>query len=356
MWIQVEHSLVFSYSDYVSESRMELRIEPRSTLHQSLRSFALAVGPPTRVHRYTDWNGNVVHHFAIGDYHERIEILGNALVETHPNAPALESLVESPAPREALGAHREWTLFAGPVVRSDGLEAFAAALPVRADAPLGEQVSATAELIKERIDYVQGVTDYQSTTDHLLESKAGVCQDFAHLQIALLRLRGIPSRYVSGYLHLGTGQAAESHAWIEVYAGDQGWISFDPTHARVPNENYITIGWGRDYDDVAPNRGVYRGSAREELAATVRTRASQPHDIVDLHEAIAQIDVPVFREIPSSRARDATRDAPPIEQQQQQQQQQEQQRQQQLEGRRPRPRSSLRPARRDRDRRPQGSA
>jgi len=318
MWIQVEHSLVFAYSDFVNESRMELRIEPRSTIHQSLRSFALAIGPPTRVHRYTDWNGNVVHHFGVRSYHERIEVLGTSLVETHPVATDLEDVTDPPIRDSDLGELREWTLFAGPVVSSPALEAFASNLRSSGTSPLGQVVLESGDLIRNHLTYEQGVSNYASTTDHLLESGVGVCQDFAHMQIALLRMRGIPARYVSGYLHLGTGQAAESHAWIEFYAGEKGWLGFDPTHSRTPNDTYVCIGWGRDYDDVAPNRGVYRGTADEELMATVHTTQSQAHDIVDLHEAIAQIDVPVFREIPT-RPSDpqSSEESHPAQQQQQ---------------------------------------
>ena len=208
MWIQVEHALEFTYSEFVSESRMELRIEPRSTVHQSLRSFALAIGPPARVHRYTDWNGNVVHHFGVGSYHERIEVLATSLVETHPVMTALEDVSEAPLDPSYLGSLREWTLFAGPVVSSPALEAFASNLPSSDGSTLGQIVLETGALIRDHLAYEQGVSNYASTTDHLLESGVGVCQDFAHMQIALLRMREIPARYVSGYLHLGTGEAA----------------------------------------------------------------------------------------------------------------------------------------------------
>lgn len=322
MWIQTEHELTFEYSDFISESRVELRVEPRSTADQTLRSFALAVGPPTRVNRYSDWSGNFVHHFGIGNYHERIEVLATSLVETHPVETDISAFYEAPLSQDEPGPLREMLAFDGPVVRSERLEGLARSLPQDATHSVGRLVQSSGELIRDRFEYRSGVSDFASTTDHLIDAAAGVCQDFAHMQIALLRFFGIPTRYVSGYLHLGTGEDAQSHAWIEAYAGARGWVAYDPTHGRMPDERYVLVGWGRNYDDVAPNRGVFRGSATERLTAVVRTRESPAHDIVDLHEALDQIAVPVFREVPPARPADARLDTATPEQQQSSQGQQ----------------------------------
>ncbi len=319
MWLRVEHRLHFAYDGWISQSHMNLRVEPRTTSHQTLRSFLIAVGPPTRVHRHLDWIGNHVHRFSIHDFHDRIEVLVRSLVRTHPQALTPTALARAPRPMEQLEELLDWVRFDGPVTRSSRLEALARELPVAAGEPLGAQVEGIGRFVHQRFRYVPEVTDWKSTSDHLLETGAGVCQDFTHVMLALLRLRGIPCRYVSGYLHTDSAGSAQSHAWVEVHAGEPGWVGYDPTHARPPDERYVVVASGRHYDDVPPNRGIYRGTAREILGAEVRTEEAGPPDVAGLHEETAAIEVPVFREIPvPSRASDA---ALPEAQQEQQQQQ-----------------------------------
>lgn len=316
MWIHVEHELIFQYRELIQDSRMEIRVEPRNQARQTLHSFALAVGPPTRVHRYVDCNGNGVHHFGVSGFHDRIEVRSEFLVETHPDETDLDSLDALPTDRSDLGPLLQWVLFDDLILDSPRLEALCADLSSDPRSPVGEQILDTGAMIRDRLRYVRGATEYTSDTDDVIAGSEGVCQDFAHVQIALLRKRGIPARYVSGYLHLGTGEDAESHAWIEVHAGDRGWIAYDPTHSRVPDEQYICVGWGRNYDDVAPNRGVFRGTSEETLSAIVRTTESEPQAVANLYQSFAEIDLPVFREAPSLLDRDGR----PIQSQRQQQQ------------------------------------
>jgi len=299
MLLQIEHDLRFHYDDWVRESFLELRMEPITTPHQGVRSFHLAVGPPTGVERYLDWNGNFVHHFGITDYHDRIEVRARALVETRPPGARLEAATERPDRRARLGPLLDFVTLGGPVQRSERLEALASELAVPPDAPLGEQVHSIGRLVRERLEYRPGVTHFASTTDHVLEQAAGVCQDFAHVALGLLRLRGIPSRYVSGYLHdEGRDAPSQSHAWIQVCSQASDWLGFDPTHDREPDERYVEVATGRHYDDVPPNRGLYRGGARESLEAAVRSSRASHEDNAALQQRIPRIEVPVFREVP----------------------------------------------------------
>jgi transglutaminase-like putative cysteine protease len=193
--------------------------------------------------------------------------------------------------------------FGGPVKNSAALRKFAQAASVPAGASLGEQVAAYGRHIRAHFTYKKNVTRYDSTTDDFLQLEAGVCQDFTHLMLGLLRLRQIPCRYVSGYLHVEAdkGEAAQSHAWIELYSPTAGWIPFDPTHNREIDERYVVVGHGRHYDDVPPNKGIYRGNADEALEAQVVTRPSAPKAISALYEEMEHIDVPVYPEIPERR-------------------------------------------------------
>jgi len=322
MLIQIEHALRFEYDDYIHESFMELRVQPLTTPQQTLRSFYMAVGPPTRVGRYTDWNGNTVHSFGISDFHDRIEVLVRSAVATDPAPIAPDELrgldAEARAAAEAgRGPLLDFATLGGPVQRSPELERLVAELPVDASTSVGEQVVAAGRELFTRFEYRQGVTDYRSTTQHILDEGGGVCQDFAHLMLGVLRLRGIPCRYVSGYLHVetGTDEPSQSHAWIEAYVPGRGWIPYDPTHDLVPDERYVLVARGRHYDDVSPNRGIYRGRASETLHASVTTRIAPPKDIASLHEEIGQLDVPVHRDQP--QAKPERRGADVVAQQQQ---------------------------------------
>ena len=323
MLIDVEHRLRFRYEDFIRESQMEIRVEPRTGPTQRLHSFQLAVGPTASVDRYLDWNKNWVHHLAIRDYHNRIEIVARSLVDTTSPDVDPELPVAVPA-EEVSGELLDFTRFGGPVEHAPALDALISEIPLARDAPLLEQVRWVARVVSDRITYQPGVTTWRSTVADVLEHGSGVCQDFAHLTLALLRLRGIPSRYVSGYLHTGE-ESAQSHAWIEVHGAGPGWIGFDPTHNRMPDENYVVVAVGRSYEDVSPNRGVYRGNAGEILGAVVATRSILNTEAADLRRESEQLDVPAYAELPES-ARNSTYQAatqpnrPAREQQQQQQQ------------------------------------
>jgi transglutaminase-like putative cysteine protease len=324
MFVEIEHRLSFSYDAFIRESFLELRMQPATTPEQTLHSFVLAVGPPTKVTRYRDWNGNVVHHFTVVNFHNRIEVSARSLVSTARAPAGLAAAVDRvplPGPPYPL---LDFTELGGPVKDSAALRAFAEGVPGSPAATLGEQVAALGRHIGARFTYRKNITRYDSSTDDFLRLGAGVCQDFAHLMLALLRLRRIPCRYVSGYLHItpGDGEVAQSHAWIEVYSPSAGWIPFDPTHNREIDERYVIVGHGRHYDDVPPNKGIYRGNAVESLEAEVVTRLSAHKAIAALYEEMAHIDLPVYPEIPERRRdRNILVVEDEIAQQQQQQQQ-----------------------------------
>jgi transglutaminase-like putative cysteine protease len=322
MLLEIEHRLSFDYDAFVRESFIELRMQPKTIPHQTLLGFVIAVGPAAPVSRYRDWNDNTVHHFTITQYHTRISVVARSRVRTHPAAPALAAAVERRA-EGGLGPDlHDLTRFAGPVRPSPALRRFHREAAVPARGPLGAEVRALGAHVHRRLAYRKDVTRYDSTTDDVLAGGAGVCQDFAHVMLALLRLRGIPCRYVSGYLHVAPrpGEVPQSHAWIEFHAPGLGWIPFDPTHNREIDERYVCVGHGRHYDDVPPNRGIFRGNAREALTAEVYTRPLAEDAAGAAPEEIEPIDLPVFPEIPERRREPAftAADAAAIQQQEEQ--------------------------------------
>jgi transglutaminase-like putative cysteine protease len=321
MLLDVEHRFAFGYDAYISESFMELRLQPKATADQTVSSFVLAVGPPTRVHRYLDWNDNVTHHFTITRFHDRIEVSSRSLVSTHPTAPAIATLADRVPPADLPYPMLDFLAFGGPVQLTPALRAaHRAAAPAR-PVPLGEHVLALSRYLAGRFEYQKDVTKYDSTTEHFLKLGAGVCQDFAHLMLGLLRLSGVPCRYVSGYLHVErtTREPSQSHAWIELWAPSHGWVPFDPTHDRAIDDRYVVVGHGRTYDDVPPNKGIYRGVARETLHAEVHTSVSTARTPPQLTNETRPIPLQTFREAPARRPDRVG--LPPEDEQQQQQQQ-----------------------------------
>ena len=301
MHLRVEHRFAFEYDAFISESFLELRVQPKTTPQQTVSAFELAVGPPTGVHRYRDWNDNLTHHFTITKFHDRIEVSARSMVQTNRSSVTLASLTQRPAGEGLAYTLRDFLEFGGPVMLTPGLRAANRAIGLAPTAPLGEQVQALGAYIGKRFEYQKNVTTYDSTTEDFLKIGAGVCQDFAHLMVGLLRLRGIPCRYVSGYLHVEQKkkEPSQSHAWVEFHSPSAGWVAFDPTHNRAVDERYVVVGHGRHYDDVPPNKGIYRGVARETLKAEVITEVVPPNSIATLREEIRHIDLPVFREVPA---------------------------------------------------------
>jgi transglutaminase-like putative cysteine protease len=321
--LEVRHSLHFTYDDFVRESQMALRVEPSTSPHQNVQAFHLAVGPPAAVHRYRDWNGNAVHHLGIREYHDRIEVEARSVVEVSEESTGLEALDALPV---SPGALLDFALPHGPTAGGRRLADLAGTVAAPTDAPVGVQLRAVDDAVRGALRYVSGSTSWRSTAEEALEVGSGVCQDFAHVTLALLRRRGIPARYVSGYLHVGeTAEPAQSHAWIEVYGAGR-WVEYDPTSSRTPDAHYVRVATGRHYHDVPPNRGVYRGAAEEQLEASVETREIAPRDVATLQRSTADLEVPVYSEPPrpAHARRPLVEEQPPDPAEQQQQQQQQQ--------------------------------
>ena len=321
MRLEIEHAFAFAYDGYISESFLELRVQPKTTPIQTVVGFGLAVGPRTRVYRYVDWNDNVTHHFTITKFHDRIEVKASSLVETRAAPTALGDLGPPAAPAELPYALLDFLAFDGPVRLTPTLRASHEALALSRGAPVGEQVQAMGRALRERFEYQKDVTRYDSTTEDFLKLGKGVCQDFAHLMLGWLRLSGIPCRYVSGYLHVDRKkrEPSQSHAWVELHAPSVGWVAFDPTHGRAVDERYVVVGHGRHYDDVPPNKGIYRGTAREQLTAEVHTRTVADTAMPRTREDVRTIDLRTFAAAPTRAPAAASSVAEEQSQQQQQQ-------------------------------------
>ena len=281
MHYNIRHITRFDYETPVSESVMEARMQPRSDGAQRCVHFGLKTQPASRVLMYQDHQGNVVHHFNIPKRHGRLTVTAEALVDCAPLPELPDRLKPGAWDRlDTLTTSGEFWDLLNPsqfTRRTSLLDALSRELRLdRGEDPLLTSRRLAAE-IYARFDYSSETTEVDSPIDHALESRQGVCQDFAHIMIALVRPLGIPCRYVSGYLFQDGAAAMRSsegatHAWVEVFLPELGWVGIDPTNDVVASERHIRVAIGRDYADVPPTRGVYKGVAavRTELAVGVR--------------------------------------------------------------------------------------
>lgn len=274
----IRHETSFYYSEPISESMMELQMQPRNDYHQRCARFQVVVSPRASVNTLTDYRGNTVAVFDVPLPHHRLMITCESLVEISPFPALPETLpMEEWALIEnaRLDVERFDMLSSSHFTRpTEALKAFIQELAL----PTGLDPLTLIRLLNARLyesfDYRQNTTTVDSTIDDLLTHREGVCQDFAHLMIATIRGFGIPCRYVSGYLsHRAQFEARSaadaSHAWVEVWFPSLGWVGFDPTNNVSCAERHIRVAVGRDYADVPPTKGVFRGEADTMLEVAV---------------------------------------------------------------------------------------
>lgn len=286
MLYKIHHVTAFRYDQPIRESVMEVRMRPRSEASQRCHEFTLKTLPAARTQSYTDYVGNVVQHFDIPSVHDHLEVTAVALVETYANG------VPHPVAQRGVGdgsalavwqqldalahgaEHWDWLQASHFAKPSEKLSAFAEQAGLRREADPLTVLDKTCKALHAAIRYDRGATRVDSPIDECLDKKSGVCQDFAHVFIALSRSLGIPARYVSGYLFHREGDAepaagAATHAWAEAFVPGVGWIGFDPSNNTLAGDRHIRVAVGRDYKDVPPNRGVFKGPANQTLDVRV---------------------------------------------------------------------------------------
>jgi transglutaminase-like putative cysteine protease len=262
-------------------------MQPQKTPRQRLASFDLELDPAAQVFSYADPFGNAVYHFDVPHPHDQLTITARSVVETSAPDPLPEALDLGEWDRlksdRVLVENFDFLRHQGFCVETDALRSFAAehGLDRLRDRDPLTAVRRLAETLYDAFDYEPGVTDAESPIDLALSARRGVCQDFAHIMITLCRSWGIPARYVSGYLFTDRegGDRSDpdaSHAWLEVFLPSTRWIGFDPTNNTLAGERHISAAIGRDYADVPPSRGVYKGEAESQLAVGVNVRRARP--------------------------------------------------------------------------------
>ncbi len=284
MRLKVIHQTKYEYTSLVSQSINQLCLTPRTTEHQVCSSSAMKIEPdPSKIKSLTDIYGNLVSRFSLNLPHIDCTISVTSVVETadtlNPlpdSAPVTEikSLLATDLSQAGLMAH-DCIMPSLYIPLLQDIESLLAELPAQ-NTPALEFSNALMNFIFTEFEYDPGFSTLITPISDIVAARKGVCQDFAHLAIAILRQCGIPARYVSGYLETlpPPGQqklqgSDATHAWFSVYIPNQGWFDFDPTNNKRPDFQYVTTAWGRDYADVAPLRGVVFGGGETVLDVAV---------------------------------------------------------------------------------------
>jgi transglutaminase-like putative cysteine protease len=281
MRFDIKYLTCFSYPEAVRESHNVLRACPLTDARQELLAYRVATTPASRVFSYVDYWGTRVDVFGITVPHTRLEVSVEATVQTKETGPLtacprLASLRDT----DFLAEHQEYL---EPSPHTEWREPLRREAEIRAANAGDDVVGAVLALHRAAatsITYLPGSTYVGMDVNEVFARKTGVCQDYAHLMIAMCRSVGIPARYVSGYLPTALGPRAKTadagtadvttHAWIEVAIPGAGWWGLDPTNQQEVGAAHVKIAHGRDYDDVAPLRGVYHGPAAHRLDVSVR--------------------------------------------------------------------------------------
>ncbi|AHH95021.1 transglutaminase family protein [Kutzneria viridogrisea] len=270
--IRVSHTTRYEYAAPVTQSYNEVRLTPRGDRRQNVVVSRVETAPATRSYRYTDYWGTVVTSFDLHAPHTELSVVGSSVVETSGEVePVREASWADLRSEEVADRFTEYLGWTGYVPNDRELAAQARQL--RRGLTPAEAVLAASRFVHEQMTYKQGTTSVHSSASDAWQAKEGVCQDYAHMTLALLRAIGIPARYVSGYLHTRPEGAlketvrGESHAWIEAWTG--GWWAYDPTNAIPVGNRHIWVAVGRDYADVVPFKGIYTGGAGAGLTVSV---------------------------------------------------------------------------------------
>lgn len=273
MWrLRVVHSTGYAYKSAVTASFNEARLTPRSDSRQNVILNRVETVPATRSYRYVDYWGTAVTAFDLHAPHTELEVSGSSVVETDV-AEKPEELASWEDLRSEAVIDRFDEVISPTHYTPRSKRITRVGQQIAKDHNPFDAVMAVAQWVRSELDYVPGTTGVHSSGLDALREGKGVCQDFAHLSLIMLRSMGIPARYVSGYLHptheAGVGDTidGQSHAWIQAWTG--GWWHYDPTNDSEITEQYVSVGVGRDYSDVAPLKGIYSGEGSTDLDVVV---------------------------------------------------------------------------------------
>ncbi len=323
MLYTIRHITTFKYGAPIHENVMETRMQPCTDDQQQCLHFHLHVRPATSVFYYQDYLNNTIHHFNIPGLHTELSLMAEATVKvTAPDglpdrltADAWQAVEQSSTDM----AHWEMVMPSTFTPSTPALHELAAELQIERRADPLSVVRELNSAINHTFAYAPQSTRVDSPIDEAIAQRRGVCQDYAHVMLALLRnVLHMPCRYVSGYLYHNQRDrlvSGATHAWVEVFLPDLGWVGFDPTNNIIAGERHIRVAFGRDYSDVPPTKGVFKGKAASQLGVSVHVRKTD--ELAPLEEFSFNLTEPSFAPAVVSYASVPFLDL--LEQQQQQQ-------------------------------------
>lgn len=278
MKLRVRHRTTYHYPFPVRDSFNEVRLQPTQDSAQTRRAFSIKTDPRKAFSQYLDFYGNIVHYFEVAEPHHQLTIETFSEVETHQDSrgqPPTGRTLADLNPQESSESLHDFMLGSKYVDLSP--EIWRAALDIlpQGITDITADIALLAQWVYQNFTYEPGATQVHTTMSQSLSLRRGVCQDFAHILIGLCRSLKLPARYISGYFlndsHRPAPDESEaSHAWAEVYIPQFGWYGIDPTHNRPTDQRYIKVAAGRDYADIRPVAGTYRGPASREMHIFVR--------------------------------------------------------------------------------------
>jgi len=297
----VRHLTRFIYTSPIVESVMELRMQPLDRNGQQCLRFNVTTSQKAKVFAYRDHFGNAVHYFDIPGRHSRLDVSVESAVAIE-TGPALPDRLPNEAWNDVdayvdRGDLMDWLIPSHFAQATAALVEFERAIGFgRHHDPL-TTVRALNTTIYSQFAYEPRTTRVDSPIDDALRARAGVCQDFAHIMTGLCRRVGIPARYVSGYIaprESAHDRSADNatHAWVEVYLPECGWVGFDPTNNVLAGDRHVAVAVGRDYSDVPPTRGVFKGAAESELSVAVQVKPAEEPDSEEALQMIAALNRP----------------------------------------------------------------
>ncbi|MSU61668.1 MAG: transglutaminase family protein [Pedosphaera sp.] len=272
---EIVHRTSYSYASPVRESFNEVRLKPVSNEHQTLDAFLLKILPAARLRHYEDFYANCIHHFEIAEPHATLLIQATSIVTTR--TPSLLPAEATPAGLDRLAEAARSERCCDYLQASRFVDMSPQMWRLAVDTTVGQAdiwqcALAIMYFVHANFRYEPNTTGVHTHVSDVLERRCGVCQDFAHVMLGMCRSLKIPALYVSGYL--ATEKASATHAWVEVFIPGQGWRGLDPTHNCQPGESYVKIAVGRDYADVSPVSGHYKGTTERRMEVSVEIKAA----------------------------------------------------------------------------------
>jgi transglutaminase-like putative cysteine protease len=272
--LSISHLTRYTYEGAVQDSFNEARLQPVTDALQQCQNFQFLIDPASSVRDYPDFYSNCVHYFDVPEPHEELEVLAKSQVQTIAETRGPVPKTGADALREQSIKEQHFDFLYGSEFVSLGADVWREAIDALPNglSDVWDDTIAIGEHIHRNYKYTPLSTNVNTRASEVIKKKQGVCQDFAHLMLGICRTHGIPTRYVSGYFlnqHKLPGEIEASHAWVEVFIPAYGWKGYDPTHRRETDTRYVKLAVGRDYGDIRPVGGTFRGKGTRNMIVEV---------------------------------------------------------------------------------------